>query len=84
MKIRATLSGGTGMKKALMIIGIVLIAVGVLSLLFALLNRFGYYNMLDGSAEQYSSLRRRMFIFLAAGIVLEILGVLCIIVHRRM
>lgn len=72
------------MKKLLLIFGIILIAAGVLALLFAALNRFGYYNLLDGSAEQYAALRRRMNISFFAGLALAALGAVCIFIRTRL
>ena len=72
------------MKKALLIIGIILIIAGVLALLFAALNRFGYYNLLDGSSEQYAALRRRMNISFIAGLALAALGAACIFIRTRL
>lgn len=72
------------MKKLLLIIGIALIAAGVLALLFAWLNRFGYYNLLDGSSEQYAALRRRMNISFIAGLVLASLGAVCLLIRTRL
>ena len=72
------------MKKLLLIFGIILIIAGVLALLFAVLNRFGYYNLLDGSAEQYAALRRRMNISFFAGLALAALGAACIFIRTRL
>ena len=71
------------MKKLLTVIGIVLIAACVLSLLFALLNLFGYHRVLDGSAELYSRLHRRMIVFLIIGIVLAVTGALCLVMRSK-
>lgn len=72
------------MKKALLIFGIILIIAGVLALLFALLNRFGYYNLLDGSPEKYAALRRRMNISFIAGLALAVIGAVCLIIRTRL
>ena len=69
------------MKKALLIIGIVLIVAAVLSLSFSLLNRYVYYHMLDGSTEHYAALRHRMTVFFAVGAAAAVIGVGCIIVR---
>ena len=71
------------MKKLLTILGIVLLAACVLSLLFALLNLFGYYHVLDGSAELYSRLHRRMLVFLVLGIVLAVGGAACLVMRSK-
>lgn len=39
------------MKKLLLVIGIVNIIVGVIALLFSVLQRHGYYNLLDGDVK---------------------------------
>ena len=67
------------MKEILLIVGIVSIILCVLSLLFAGLNWFGYYNLLDGTSEQYTRLRSRKIIFLIIGIVLAVIGIVCLI-----
>lgn len=67
------------MKSVLLIAGIVLVILCVLSLLFSGLNWFGYYNLLDGTSEQYARLRSRKIIFLIIGIVLAVIGIACLI-----
>lgn len=71
------------MKEVLFVVGIVLIILCVLSLLFAGLNWFGYYNLLDGSSEQYARLRRRMIIFLITGIILAVIGIASLIAQSE-
>ena len=71
------------MKKMLLIAGIILIIASVLSLLYAALNLFGYYHVLDGSAGLYSSLHRRMITFGLIGIVLAVLGTVCFIIRLK-
>ena len=71
------------MKKMLLIAGITLIIASVLSLLYAALNLFGYYHVLDGSADLYSSLHRRMITFCLIGIVLAVLGTVCFIIRLK-
>ncbi len=66
-----------------MIIVIVLIAACVLSLLFAVLNLFGYHHVLDGSGELYSRLHRRMIVFFVIGIVLAVIGIGCLVMRSR-
>lgn len=72
------------MKKTLLVIGIVLIVLGVLSLMYAALNLFVYYNALDGSASLYSRLHQRIIIFFVIGIILVVAGIICIIARYRM
>ena len=66
-----------------MITGIVLIIAGVFSLLFSALNMLGYKNMLDGSAEHYRQLHRRMITFLIIGAVLALTGTACLIIRCK-
>ena len=68
----------------LLIVGIILIIACVLSLLYAALNQFGYYHVLDGSGELYSMLHQRMIIFGLIGIVLAVLGTLCFIFRSKL
>ena len=70
------------MKKYLLILGIAVIAVGVIALLFSALQWYGYYHLLDGDADLYIGLHRRMIIFLVVGIILVMIGVSCIIIRR--
>lgn len=69
------------MKKLLLVAGIVLFAACAASLLYAVLNLFGYYHVLDGSAELYSLLHRRMIAFFAAAAVLAAAGAACLILR---
>ena len=68
------------MKKQLLILGIVIIAVGVIALIFSALQLYGYYHLLDGDSDLYIRLHRRMITFLTVGIILVVIGVLCIII----
>ena len=72
------------MKNLLLILGILLSIAGVISLLFSAIQRYGYYNLLDGDADLYMSLHCRMIIFLIIGIVLVVLGVVCFIIRAKM
>lgn len=65
------------MKKWLLIAGIALLAACVLSLIFAAVNRFGYYHVMDGSTELYARLRSRMDLFFTAGVLCAALGGIC-------
>ena len=67
----------------LLIAGITLIIAGVLSLLYAALNLFGYYHVLDGSAELYRNMYRRMITFGLSGIILTVLGTVCLIIRLK-
>ena len=62
------------MKKMLWIVGIVMIATAVVSLLLAVLNLIGYYNLLDGSSALYDRLRARMICLFVVGAVLAAVG----------
>lgn len=69
------------MEILLLIVGIICMIAGVLSLLFAALNRHGYYNLHDGEGNIYVRLHRRMIIFFVAGIILAVIGIVCIIIY---
>ena len=47
------------MKKLLLVIGIILLAVGVISLLLAAWHWYSYYHVMDGSAALFARLQRR-------------------------
>ncbi len=71
------------MKKLFLIIGIICLAAGTLSLLFAALNLFGYYSVLDGSSSLYGSLHRRAIVFAVIGIVLAAAGIACLVIRAK-
>ena len=72
------------MKKLLLIIGIISIIISVLSLLFASFNFYGYYHVLDGTADLYIRLHRRMITFFVIGIALMVIGIVCLIIFSKM
>ena len=72
------------MKTALLIVGIIVLAVGVLSLLFAAFSRYLYYHTLDGSSELYTRLHQRMIVSFVIGLVLAAIGAACIIIRIRL
>ena len=72
------------MKKALLIIGIVIIVACVVALIMALFFRFSYYHVLDGTQALYDRLHRRMIMsFVTAG-VFAVIAALCFIVRAKM
>ena len=70
------------MKKALLIIGIAVLVLGVIALLLALFFRWAYMGVLDGTQALYDRLHRRMIISLVIGIILAVIGAVCLIVRR--
>ena len=72
------------MKKMLPIIGILFLIAGVLFLLYALLNLFGYRHVLDGSRELYARLHQRMITHSIIGIILTVIGTVCMIARTKM
>lgn len=64
-------------------IGITSIIAGILSFLFAALNRHVYYNMLDGEGDKYTRMHRRMLVFGIIGIILAVIGIACIIIYSK-
>lgn len=71
------------MKKWLLIVGIILIVASVVSLLFAALQLFGYYHVLDGSAALYARLHQRATVFFIAGGLLALGAVACLVLRAR-
>ena len=71
------------MKKWLLIVGIILIVASVVSLLFAALQLFGYYRVLDGAAALYARLHRRAITFFIVGGALACGAVACLIFRAR-
>lgn len=72
------------MKKALLIIGIILIVLGVLSLLIGGFYGYARFHTMDGSFELYEMQRKMMFIFLSAGVVFLAAGIVCLVVRCKM
>ena len=70
------------MKKFWLIMGVAIIIIGVTALLFSALQRYGYYHLLDGDADLYLRLHRRMIVFFVVGILLVVIGASCIIIRR--
>lgn len=62
--------------------GIVILIAGVIALLFSALQGYGYYHLLDGDADLYIRLHRRMLLFFVIGMILAVIGVSCIIIRR--
>ncbi|MBR5059791.1 MAG: hypothetical protein IKX06_03355 [Clostridia bacterium] len=72
------------MKKAMLIVGIVLIAACIISLLISAFNSYVYHNVLDGSQELYDKIHQRMIVFLGTGIALAVIGAGCIFLHFKL
>ncbi|MBR6794251.1 MAG: hypothetical protein IKM48_07870 [Clostridia bacterium] len=72
------------MKKILLVIGIICFAACLLALLFAALNWFGYYNLMDGSHELYAKLQWRMIAGLITAAVLAASGIVCFVLRIRL
>ena len=69
------------MDKLLLVVGIISIVAGVLSLLYAALNRFAYYHLLDAEGDIYKKLHRRRAVSFAAGIALAVVGIACLFIR---
>lgn len=72
------------MKTALLIIGVVLAVACVLSVLFAALNMYAFYNLRDGTPQHYVGLRQKATTFFIVGAVLVLLGAVCFLVRAKM
>ena len=72
------------MKKVIFVIGIVIIVACVLALLYAGLNYYGYYHVLDGSTQLYQRLHHRAVLSALIAAVLGIIGIACIIIRSRL
>ena len=72
------------MKKTLLIVGIIALVIGIAALLWGALNRFMFYNIMDGSFSLYDRLHRTMLISFAVGAVSTVIGIVCLIVRRKM
>ncbi len=72
------------MKKALLIVGIVVIIACVMSLLIAAWNLFAFYHVLDGSPALYDRLHQRSLLCIIFGIVFAVIGTACMIVRYKL
>ena len=68
------------MELLLSIMGITLIAAGIISLAFALIKRQAYFSLRDGSIDLYRKLHKQMIAFFAAGGVFIAAGAICVII----
>lgn len=71
------------MNRILRIAGIVIIIAGVICLLAAALQLYGYYHVMDGSAQLYHRLHRNAMIFAAVGLVLAAAGAACLLMRLK-
>ena len=71
------------MKRLLLIVGIISLIACALALLFSAFNWFGYYHVLDGTAELYIRLHQRMIVFFVIGIVLAVIGTVSLIIRSK-
>ena len=69
------------MKKALLIIGIIMISLGVLALLIAAFFLWMHNSVLDGSNELYQRLTDRKNIAFVTGLILSVIGVICFVIR---
>lgn len=68
------------MKPYLLAVGVVCLLACFISFLLSAFNRLGYYRVLDGKAELYARLRRRMTLFFSFGFALLLVGAVCLII----
>ena len=71
------------MKKLLLIAGIILLVACMVSLLFAALQMFGYYHVMDGSAALYARLHQRAITFFIVGGVLACGAIACLVLRAK-
>ena len=71
------------MKTCLLVSGIVCLVAAAFALLFAFLNIYMYYNLLDGSSGQYAKIHKRAVVFLIVGIIAAAAGTACIIIQTK-
>ena len=74
---------GGNMKKVLLTIGITLVVLGVIALLWALINGYMLNHVMDGSADLYERLRNRMRISMLVGIAAELVGIVCLVLRLK-
>lgn len=71
------------MKKLLLIVGVISIIACVLSLLFAALNLYGYYHVLDGDSDLFIRMEQRMVVSFVIGIVLALVSAVCLFIRSK-
>ena len=71
------------MKKLLLMVGIISFIVCILSFMLCALNAIGYYNMMDGTMELYSSLFQKMIVSFIVGVAFALIGSLCMFLRFR-
>ncbi|MBR6007136.1 MAG: hypothetical protein IK064_05855 [Clostridia bacterium] len=71
------------MKKMIMIIGVILLIASVVCLLYAVMNRYVFYHVLDASAEKLDMLHHRMVVSLTVGLVLAAAGAACVVIYTK-
>ena len=72
------------MHKVLFILGIVCIVIAVIALLYAALQRFGYYHVLDGDSDMYARMHLHMIVSFVIGIVFAFAAVVCFVIRAKM
>ena len=72
------------MRIFLLIVGIVLLVACVLSVLYAALNLYGYYHLLDGTPEHYENLHKKAVAFFIIAAALLVVGVVCLIIRAKL
>lgn len=71
------------MKKILLVVGIICLIACVLAFVFFAFSCFGYYHVLDGSAELFARLHRRMIVSFVIGIVFAVLGIAGLVIRTK-
>lgn len=71
------------MRKALLILGIVLVILGLASFVASGFFKFAFSHTLDGSEKLYRRLRGKMTRFFWTGVVTEVLGILCLFLKKK-
>jgi len=72
------------MRKLLLVVGILCIAVCVAALLLAAFHLIGYTQGMDGSAELYARLHRRMVGFCVLGVIFAAVGTVCLVLRGKL
>ena len=69
------------MKNLLLIVGIVSLIGSALAMWFSVMNRFIYNGLMDGRSEVYVTLHQRMMVSGVIGIILAVIGAVCMILR---
>ncbi len=70
------------MKKSI-IIGVILVAIGIIAIIFGFLNAYAFYHAMDGSLDMFNRLKKTMVVHLASGTLIFIAGIITLLINSK-